>query len=378
MHPYSLTFFYLMFVFILLNALLIKVVHSKWMVYFFFAATVLYLYFAYPSHYLKFISAFVFYSVLIKSASIFKNVTRLLFVLPALIPLFVFKFVDLFPALGVANNLMSFIGLSYVSFRVIQILLDTQVSAPQNYLGIFVFLFNPITLLAGPIDRYYRFEENLKNIQQEINKKNFLQGWYYLCFGVLQKFILAFFWDKYVMNNFNSQSHLWIDILGTAYSYTVYLVLDFSGYSLMAVGLSYMMGFKLPMNFDRPWLTQNPSDLWRRFHITLGSFLNDYFFKPIYMWLARHSYFKSHRLLAQNISLLLTFLLMGAWNGLKWNYIASGFMFGLSSVVYNTYQSKFKKQRHFLLNEKMLFAYRVFFINYIVFALYLFSGKLPV
>ena len=180
------------------------------------------------------------------------------------------------------------------------------------------------------------------------------------------------------MKKFNQQSHEWVHILGTAYSYTVYLVLDFSGYSLMAVGLSYMMGIKLPMNFNKPWLTKNPADLWRRFHITLGSFLNDYFFKPIYMWLARKNFFKTHRLLAQNISLFLTFLLMGAWNGLKWNYILSGFMFGLSSVVYNTYQTQFKKSRHFLLSERMLLVYRIFFINYIVIALYLFSGKLPI
>lgn len=310
-------------------------------------------------------------------ASVLKNTPRIFFILPALVPLFIFKLTDLFPVLSGLSERIVFIGMSYVTFRVIQIILDIQVSKPENYLNVFVFLFNPITLLAGPIDRYYRFEENLKNISSELNKKSFLQGWYLLCFGVLQKFILAYFWDAYVMRRFNQQSHDWINILGTAYSYTVYLVLDFSGYSLMAVGLSYMMGIKLPMNFNKPWLTKNPSDLWRRFHITLGSFLNDYFFKPIYMWLARKNYFKMHRLLAQNISLFLTFLLMGIWNGLKWNYIVSGIMFGLASIVYNTYQTEFKKSRHFLLGEKMLFIYRIFFINYVVIALYLFSGKLP-
>lgn len=320
----------------------------------------------------------VFYLGVVAVANKFKNVPRRYFIFLALVPLFLFKLGDVIPALLYYKNKIAIVGISYISFRVIQILLDLDGYQPKRFSNVFMFLFNPLTLLAGPIDRFHRFEENIETLKGKLNQETFTKGWYFLLWGIFQKFVLAYFWDALVMSKFAVESHAIKDIVGVSYSYTVYLFLDFSGYSLMAMGAGYMMGILLPANFDKPWLTKNPKELWKRFHITLGSFLNDYFFKPIYMMLARKSFFKTRRLTAQNIALMMTFLLMGAWNGLKWYYILSGAMFGLASVVYNTYQAKYAKTQGPLMSAPMVAFYRFFFINYVVWALYLFSGKLPV
>ena len=70
-------------------------------------------------------------------------------------------------------------------------------------------------------------------------------------------------------------------MLKDMYGYTAYLYFDFAGYSLMAIGLGRMMGVELPKNFDKPWLTQNAPEFWKRWHISLGDWLRDYFFRPI-------------------------------------------------------------------------------------------------
>ena len=345
---------------------------------FLFGAVIFSTLFLYKSVINRTVVLVVFYLGIVALANKYKSIPRKYFILLALTPLILFKLGDVIPAFLHYKDKIAIVGISYISFRVIQILLDLDGYQPKRFSNVFMFLFNPLTLLAGPIDRFHRFEENIESLKGKLNQETFTAGWYFLLWGIFQKFVLAYFWDVFVMSKFVASSHEIKEIVGTAYSYTVYLFLDFSGYSLMAMGAGYMMGILLPANFDKPWLTKNPKDLWKRFHITLGSFLNDYFFKPIYMALARKSFFKTRRLTAQNIALMLTFLLMGAWNGLKWYYILSGAMFGLASVVYNTYQAKYAKSVSGLLSAPLVTFYRFFFINYVVWALYLFSGKLPV
>lgn len=378
MQPYSSSvFFYVIFFFISIVWLVGKKFSSKYFQWLLFLGTILFTVVAFRSSSKKIFLFSLFYILIIKLALSFRNWPRKFFVFMSLIPLIVIKLSEAFPIFTSLHGKFIFVGISYLSFRVIQILLDIDFYTPQSFLNILVFLLNPLTLLAGPIDRFHRFEKNIIQINDSINKNNFISGWYFLLFGLLQKFILAYFWDQLFMSQFSVHSAHASDVIGIAYTYAVYLFLDFSGYSLMAVGLGYMMGIILPQNFNQPWKTKNPQDLWRRFHITLGSFLNDYFFKPIYMSFLRKTYFKSHKLFAQNLALFLTFLLMGAWNGLKWNYLLSGGMFGLASVVYNTYQSKYKISQHFLLTRGPIMIYRFLFLNYVVWALYFFSGKMP-
>jgi membrane protein involved in D-alanine export len=280
------------------------------------------------------------------------------------------------PALGVT-------GLSYFTFRGIQMMMDSRHQPVLSFRQTVSFLLFPPALLAGPIDRSHRFCGDLDRGYQQLTKQNLLTGLRLMAEGYVLKNLFAELVDSWWLARFPVSSDALSDMLGQAYGYTAFLYFDFAGYSLMAIGLALTMGINLPANFDKPWLAMNPKEFWQRFHITLGSFLNDYFFKPIYKNLAGRSFFRRHRLAAQNISLFLTFTLMGCWNGLTWYYVTSGMMFGLASVLHNSYARRLYEGLPGTAPDPLhLRLYRLagwaVLFNYVVCALYLFSGRVPI
>ena len=186
----------------------------------------------------------------------------------------------------------------------------------------------------------------------------------------------------YWLSHIDENSVVLLDMINSAYSYTVYLFFDFAGYSAMAVGLSIMLGINVPMNFNHPYLAANPQDFWRRFHITLGTWLTDYFFKPLYKYLHKFEFLKSRRLLIQNLAIISTFLLMGMWNGFTWYFIFSGFLFGIYSAIHNIYVVYVKKGGfdYFTIFPEIISINlkRFLMINGAVLALYFFSGRIPI
>lgn len=274
------------------------------------------------------------------------------------------------------------IGISYITFRSIQAIVDSKNYGVMNFIEFTTFLLFPNTLLAGPIDRSYRFQKDLNNGYNNLKLENIIKGWDIFIIGVLFKFVFADIVNRYWLSGIDVTSKDFLDMTNSAYAYTVYLYFDFAGYSAMAVGLSIMMGIFVPDNFNKPYLAQNPQDFWRRFHITLGSWLNDYFFKPLYKYLHSFKILKGRRLLIQNLAIIATFLLMGMWNGLTWYYILSGFLFGIYSAIHNSYVTYVRK------GGKDIFSYfppnialnlkRFLMLNAAVLALYFFSGRVPV
>lgn len=283
--------------------------------------------------------------------------------------------------IDMANPMFKIIGISYITFRTIQAIVDSQNYGKLSFFEFTSFLLFPTTLLAGPIDRSYRFQEDLQKGYENLNFSNLLKGWEILVIGVLFKFIFAELVTMFLLSKIDENSTNILDMVNSAYSYTVYLFFDFAGYSAMAVGLSIMMGIFIPMNFNHPYLAPNPQDFWRRFHITLGSWLNDYFFKPLYKYLHNFAYLKDRKLLIQNIAITSTFLLMGMWNGLTWYFILSGFLFGIYSSIHNSYVLYIKKGGfdYFSIFPPILSLNikRFLMINGAVFALYFFSGRVP-
>ncbi|MBK7888692.1 MAG: hypothetical protein IPJ86_15835 [Bacteroidetes bacterium] len=168
----------------------------------------------------------------------------------------------------------------------------------------------------------------------------------------------------------------------TMYAYYAYLFFDFAGYSCMAIGIGKMMGMQVPVNFTNPFLAVNPQDFWRRFHITLGAWLKDYFFTPLFLWLSRFKSLKKYSLAKQNFTLTMTFLLMGCWNGFKMNFILSGLLFGLYSAFHNWYLVTCKKRGKDIifgqLNPTAVRILSIFImIHLVAISLYIFSGRCP-
>lgn len=279
------------------------------------------------------------------------------------------------------DPIFKIIGISYITFRTIQAIVDSQNYGKLSFMEFTSFLLFPTTLLAGPIDRSYRFQEDLKKGYENLTLQNVGKGWDILIVGVLFKFVIAQLVAMYWLAKIDENSTNFLDMANSAYSYTTYLFFDFAGYSAMAVGLSFMIGIFIPMNFNHPYLAPNPQDFWRRFHITLGTWLTDYFFKPLYKYLHQYPYLKNRKLLLQNIAITCTFLLMGMWNGLTWYFIFSGFLFGIYSSIHNAYVLYVKKggYDYFSFFPKIISINlkRFLMINGAVFALYFFSGRVP-
>lgn len=279
------------------------------------------------------------------------------------------------------DPIFKIIGISYITFRTIQAIVDSQNYGKLSFMEFTSFLLFPTTLLAGPIDRSYRFQEDLKKGYENLTLQNIGKGWDILIVGVLFKFVIAQLVAMYWLAKIDENSTNFLDMTNSAYSYTTYLFFDFAGYSAMAVGLSFMIGIFIPMNFNHPYLAPNPQDFWRRFHITLGTWLTDYFFKPLYKYLHQYPYLKNRKLLLQNIAITCTFLLMGMWNGLTWYFIFSGFLFGIYSSIHNAYVLYVKKGGYdyfsFFPEIISINLKRFLMINGAVFALYFFSGRVP-
>jgi membrane protein involved in D-alanine export len=194
--------------------------------------------------------------------------------------------------------------------------------------------------------------------------------------------VLAELVDRYWLNLYPSDSRELLHMANGMYAYYVYLFFDFAGYSSMAIGLGKMMGMTVPVNFTNPFLAVNPQDFWRRFHISLGTWLKDYFFTPMFLWLSRFKSLKSWPMAKQNVCLTLTFFLMGCWNGFKLNFILSGLLFGLYSAIHNAYVIQCRKKGVDIVfgkwSPEVIRLISIFImINLVAVSLYIFSGRCP-
>ena len=373
--PFSgIGFFIISFIFViflhLFKNILNKFVSYKTVI---FLAVVTYIYFCVPESYELFI--LLLYVYIIYTIFVSNNYQETIF------PMIVIAFPMILHKLEI-DPIFKIIGISYITFRTIQAIVDSHNYGKLSFMEFTSFLLFPTTLLAGPIDRSYRFQEDLKKGYKNLTLSNIGKGWDILVIGVLFKFVIAELVAMFWLSKIDKNSTNLIDMINSAYSYTTYLFFDFAGYSAMAVGLSYMIGIFTPMNFNHPYLAPNPQDFWRRFHITLGSWLTDYFFKPLYKYLHNFDILKGRRLLIQNLAIIATFLLMGMWNGFTWYFIFSGFLFGIYSAIHNIYVVYVKKGGfdYFAIFPDIiaLNLKRFLMLNGAVLALYFFSGRVPI
>ena len=282
-----------------------------------------------------------------------------------------------------APDIISFAGLSYVTFRIIQIYLDnTGENKPCDLQSYFLFMLFPQTILIGPIDRSNRFFSDLNNGWKQITRSRIDEGWETILLGLLQKFVFAEFITRYVLSGIDTESKETVEMLKYMYVYSFYLYFDFAGYSNLAIGSAKMFGIDVPFNFNNPFIAVNPQDFWRRWHVTLSEWLRDYFFRPYYKWINGFKKLKDSPLLKANSGLFLTFVIMGCWNGFKSYFIISGCLFGLYSVVHNTYLVMCRKKGKDIvfgtMNPKLVRVISIFIMfNLVCFALYVFSGKFP-
>ncbi|MCY7094852.1 D-alanyl-lipoteichoic acid biosynthesis protein DltB [Streptococcus oralis] len=273
-------------------------------------------------------------------------------------------------------HLLAFIGISYMSFKTIQIMLEIsdglikeKISA-KDYLQF--LLFFP-TVSAGPIDRSRRF---LKEMNEVMPRKEYLElagdGVYRIVLGLLYKIVLSTY--VYQMLLALNNTDIVVYSIKYMYLYTLYLFFDFAGYSLMAVGSSNILGIQTPMNFNKPFLSVDIKDFWTRWHITLSTWLRDFVFSRVLMQVIRKKWFKN-RLHNATYAYMVNMLAMGFWHGLSVSYIVYGFYHGVLMAGFEVYQKKsnfYKKNKN--KNWYKLLSWFVT-MNLVMIGFFIFSGE---
>ena len=165
-------------------------------------------------------------------------------------------------------------------------------------------------------------------------------------------------------------------VLGYMYAYSADLFFDFAGYSLFAVGTSYLMGIETPMNFKQPWRSPNIKDFWNRWHITLSFWFRDFIYMRLVFWFMKHRIFKSPRTTA-NVTYIINMLVMGFWHGVTWYYITYGLFHGVALVVNDAWLRYKKKHRASVPHNGFTQIFAIFLTaNLVCFSFLIFSGFL--
>ena len=273
-------------------------------------------------------------------------------------------------------HLLAFIGISYMSFKTIQIMLEISDGLIKEKISVKDYLqfllFFP-TVSSGPIDRSRRF---LKEINEVMPRKDYLElagdGIYRIVLGLLYKVVLSTYVYQILLALSNTGTVVYS--IKYMYLYTLYLFFDFAGYSLMAVGSSNILGIQTPMNFNKPFLSIDIKDFWTRWHITLSTWLRDFVFSRVLMQVIRKKWFKN-RLHNAAYAYMVNMLVMGFWHGISVSYIAYGFYHGVLMSGFEIYQKKstfYKKHKN-----KTWYKLMSWFVtmNLVMVGFFIFSGE---
>lgn len=229
-------------------------------------------------------------------------------------------------------------GLSYMLFKQIHTVVDcaqgqvTRLSLP----GYLLYQFNFLTLMAGPIQRYQDFMQQLDDPPPPAQGAEARAHWHRVLNGVLQillsSFILAFTEQRLAYIQDVSRPTLILKEFALIfYSYPLYVYLNFSGYCDAVIGAGRLLGFTLPENFNRPFLARNMLDFWNRWHISLSHWIRDYIFTPAYRLLV--SIGPRHAKEAGYACLFLALLAAGVWHGASVTFLIFGLIHGLGVSV---------------------------------------------
>lgn len=226
------------------------------------------------------------------------------------------------------------LGISFFTFTQIAYLVDVYNSKAKEYdlvnYSLFVTFFPH--LLAGPIIHHKEMMPQFDSKRKKLlNYKNVSIGLFLFFIGLFKKVVIADSFAVWANAGFGAPDGLSIfEAWAATLSYTFQIYFDFSGYTDMALGASFMFNIILPINFNSPYKSLNIQDFWRRWHITLSRFLRDYVYIPM------GGNRKGEGRLYGN--LMVTFLLGGIWHGAGWTFVFWGFLHGAAIVAHRVWR----------------------------------------
>lgn len=227
------------------------------------------------------------------------------------------------------------IGISYYTLQMISYLMDTssgKIHSDHSIVDFAIYASFFPTLIQGPITRFTEIKDSILACNP-ITYQNLKFGSQRILFGLMKKMIIADRLDPAVSKIFTSYTQDGLFSLIGAVLCTIQLYMDFSGIVDICLGSAEIFGIKLPENFRQPFFAENASDFWRRWHITLGTFLRDYVFYPISLakpihhlskFFAKHFGKAAGKFIGPFIALFAVWFLNGLWHGPYWSYIFYG------------------------------------------------------
>ena len=228
------------------------------------------------------------------------------------------------------------IGLSYILFRYIHWLVESYKKKVHraDFLSFLNYIFFFPSFLCGPIDQYTNFHYWLGNTNFKYQRSLFFAGVSRIFIGCLKTLGIVPILIPYATNYkelipvFPPIAALFVSLV----SYSLYIYLDFSGYSDIAIGTAYLIGIRSPENFNNPYISYDLAEFWKRWHITFSMFLRRYVFKP-FISLYNKLFNPKYRTLVSVLSYVSTFLICGLWHGSTVNFVYWGLWHGVGLSV---------------------------------------------
>jgi D-alanyl-lipoteichoic acid acyltransferase DltB (MBOAT superfamily) len=249
---------------------------------------------------------------------------------------------------GAVNPLLATVGFSYVFLRLIEILRKVwETRQTPDLIGLINYLLPFHMLAAGPIQAYDDYLA-APPLPPSLTPRMVLESVERVAQGLFKKFVLAYVLRQLFLTDFRSEGFLWFVELQVFF---LWLYLDFSAYSDIAVGVGRLIGVATPENFNRPYLARNLVDFWDRWHISLSLFIRRNLFIPIQLSLLRAR--SRSPLLCANVAVGISFLLCGLWHGIGVNFLIWGLVHCVGLMVVNVYRHVLTK----LLGPKGVKAY---------------------
>jgi alginate O-acetyltransferase complex protein AlgI len=217
------------------------------------------------------------------------------------------------------------LGISFYTFRTLSYLLDIdkgKIRPTRDWVIFFSYVAFFPCIISGPIDRPGMMIPQLEK-KRVFDYGQVSDGMRQLLWGLFKKIVVADSCAMFTTDIFNHYQVLNAsDLLLGAFLYTIQIYADFSGYSDMAIGASGLLGLKVTRNFNFPFFAQNIADFWRRWHISLTSWMTDYVFTPLTI------YFRNFGKMGLIAAIIINFAAIGIWHGPNWTYVLFGILHG--------------------------------------------------
>lgn len=267
------------------------------------------------------------------------------------------------------------VGLSFYIFQGLSYSIDRyrDISLkPRSYLEVLTFISFFPTVLAGPIMRSNQFfgqfieeifpqDREFKEQEKKWINQDIAEGFTYILSGLFKKVVLASYLSEHIVRDVfqNPDFYSSETVLIASYAYAMQIFCDFSGYSDLAIGIGRLMGFKIPINFNAPYLATSLQDFWHRWHISLSTWLRDY----LYISLG------GNRKGNKYLNLFITMTLGGLWHGAHLRFLIWGMAHGLGLIINHAWQkicplSPKKEKKEYPLVLTRIYSFFTWFITF--------------